>query len=954
MKTSFINISSIASFFHLGKYKIISLEDKTLYLIENDATNSIPLNQIETIDIKTGTIWNGFIITLIDGTFYTAEGFPKRQTVEFYSYFEEVFAKQYYLHQYEKALKILKHVPSDNQYFQTRLFKSLISTVKREMKDFKFLTKLEDSQYSEALLSISDLLDGTSCLQRNHNNQFIESELKKYKSFFDTVEKDPLTTKQREAVVVNEQSNLVISGAGSGKTSVMVARVGYVLQKYGLSPNEILVVAFGNAAAKELEERIDERLNLKGIDVSTFHSFGQNTIAMVEGKKPSLAPWVEDSNRKAKLVEEILLELSERDAKFKKILLDFFAYPFAKYKNQFSFKTEMQHLQYMQENKIVALRGDPVKSYEECQIANFLFLNGLNYEYEPFYKYNTATIEHRQYQPDFYLTDYDIYLEHFGVDKNGNTAPFVPKIPYQEGMKWKREIHKQHSTKLVETYSYYQQEGRLLHKLEVILVSQGVILSPRSITDALKSLPENTMISDFSKTIATFIGHYKSNDHTMSKIRSRADSSERLNAFLDLFEPVLNAYETTKNSLGVIDFDDMISKAIHYIEGSKYQSKYKCILVDEYQDISTARARLIKALYTQVSDSVLTVVGDDWQSIYRFAGSEISLFHNFEKYFGFSKKVKLDYTFRYNDKISSVSQKFIEANPNQIKKEIKTLTQSNTPTVHIWWGDDKDLQRIKQILSDIQSKKQGTSFSVFLLGRNKYSYPENYQSINSLYPTLNIKTLTIHKSKGLEADITIIPGVCSGRLGFPSSIQGDPILDLALAEEEKFDYAEERRLFYVAITRAKEEVHILASASSVSSFARELEGDEYEVKHHYKDNIKPQICPKCNLGTLVTRTGSHSRFWGCSSYSNLQCDYTAPMHFCSKDTCAGIMQYDKKRRVYICTGENCHNTEKACPDCGGKLIMKFNRRRNNQPFYGCSSYSKLGCKYTEPVKSVLF
>jgi len=457
----FINVSPIVNFFRLGKYKTLSLEDKTLHLINNnDTTTAIALNAIEMLDIKTGIIWNSFEVIQTNGASYIADGFPKAQSLEFLSYFEEVYAKQYYSHQYEKAQKILKLVPSCEQYFQTSIFSDLKSKVKKEMKDFKFLSKPEDPRYSETLLSILKLLSGTSALQEKHNNNFIEAELKKYKNFFDTVEKNPLTPKQREAVVVNEQSNLVIAGAGSGKTSVMVARVGYVLQKYKLSPKEILVVAFGNAAAKELQERIEERLNLKGIDVSTFHSFGQNTITVVEGRKPSLAPWVEDANHKAKLVEEILLELSERDAKFKKVLLDFFAYPFAQYKSKFSFKTEIQHLQYMQENKIVALRGDPVKSYEECQIANFLFLNGINYEYEPFYQYNTATVDHRQYQPDFYLTDYDIYLEHFGIDKNGNTAPFVPKIPYQEGMKWKRETHKHHNTKLIETYSYYQQEAR--------------------------------------------------------------------------------------------------------------------------------------------------------------------------------------------------------------------------------------------------------------------------------------------------------------------------------------------------------------------------------------------------------------------------------------------------------------------------------------------------------------
>ncbi|PTB87914.1 hypothetical protein C9925_01060 [cyanobacterium G8-9] len=213
-----------------------------------------------------------------------------------------------------------------------------------------------------------------------------------------------------------------------------------------------------------------------------------------------------------------------------------------------------------------------------------------------------------------------------------------------------------------------------------------------------------------------------------------------------------------------------------------------------------------------------------------------------------------------------------------------------------------------------------------------------------------MSALTVHKSKGLEADITIIPGVYSGRLGFPSSMQGDPLLDLALAKEEKFDYAEERRLFYVAITRAKEEVHILASNSNVSTFTKELENEGYTVQHHYENNIKPETCPKCKLGTLVVRTSNNRQFWGCSNYGSLECDYTAKISYCSKKTCNGIMQYDKKRRIYKCTNDNCQNEEKACPSCGGKLEIKFNRRQNNRPFYGCSNYSRLGCGYTEDVE----
>lgn len=926
----------------------MTISGTSIDIKSNKSKFNISFNQIKSFVIVEGLIWNRIELVLKDGTKHSSGGWNKKKSKAFLAHFEKDFAKFYYADQFKKAQDLLQMLPSEDQYFQMRHFDTLVIEAKIRMKDFAFLSVAEDPKYTKGLSIVFSLLHNDTKLVKRHNQKFLDIEIKAYKDFFDTVEKNPLTSKQREAVIANEQSNLVIAGAGSGKTSVMVARVGYVMKKYGLTPNEILIMAFGNDASKELSERIEKRLNLEGMNVSTFHSFGQSIIAQIENKKPSLAPWADDINSKAKLVEEILVELSESDSSFNHILLQFFAYPFAQYKSEFSFTSEIQYKQYLYENRIISLKGERVKSYEECEIANFLFLNGINYEYEPFYKHDTATVEHRQYQPDFYLTDYDIYLEHFGIDRNKKTAPYVNNFQYLEGMKWKRETHSQHQTKLIETYTYYQQEGRLLHKLEDKLIKEGVIFSPVNIGEALKSLPENGF-SDFAKTVATFIGHYKSNDHTMQKIRRRAGSSERLNAFLDLFEPILKEYEKKKSTLGVIDFDDMINKAIHYVEDGKYKSNYKCILVDEYQDISAARARLIKTIYEQAEDAVLTVVGDDWQSIYRFAGSEISLFQNFEDYFGYSEKVKLDYTFRYNDKISDVSQKFIEKNPYQIKKEIKTLTHKNIPMVHVWWGDDKDLEKIKEILSSMQNKIEKSNSSAFILGRNKYSFPERAYTLEKLYPTINIQRLTAHRSKGLEADIVIIPGVSSGRLGFPSSIEGDPILDLALAEQENFEYAEERRLFYVAITRAKEEVHILASDNNISPFTKELEENGYEVKHHYKDNIKPVECPKCGIGVLTMRTSNGRKFWGCSNFSNLGCDYTSSVHFCKEKNCSGIMQLDKKRGIYSCSSEGCQSTAKKCPQCNGILIMKFNKRQNNRPFLGCSNYKLdgTGCGYTQ-------
>lgn len=929
-----------------GKVSSISFDENLVHIYKDGIDTLVKFEDFKMIRIENKLLWNDFELILKDGAVYKINGFNKRHAVSFHQLLTKYFANYYYTYFYNKAQKVLSSYPLDNEYFQERHFNDLVEVAKTEMEGFAFLDELENSKFTIPLTRALNLSREDHTVQKEHNNNFLRLEQENYKRFFDTIEKNPLTEKQREAVLVNEKANLVIAGAGSGKTSVMIARVGYILNKYKVNPDEILVLAFANDASKELRVRIKERLDIDNIGVTTFHAFGQSVIAQVEGQKPTLAKWAGNDNLKSKLIEEILLELSERDNKFKKTLLNFFAYPFSQYRGEFDFKSKIEHQRYLEDNKIISLKGERVKSYEECEIANFLFLNGIEYEYESTYKHDTATVEYRQYEPDFYLTEYDIYLEHFGVDRRGNTAPFVDKTNYQKGMEWKRELHKSYNTTLIETYSYFHQEGRLLQELENILQKENVEFSPKAITEALSSIENDTHISNFSKTVASFVGHYKSNSRSIPELREKANNSERLNAFLDLFDSIFFAYESIKKSKKVIDFEDMINMAIEYIESHQYLSKYKYILVDEYQDISTVRARFVKALYDQLSESVLTVVGDDWQSIFRFTGSEISLFHNFEKYFGVARKVQLDYTFRFNNKISSVSQKFIESNPSQIKKDIKTLTSEDKPMVHVWWGDDKDLNKIKEILSNIQSSEYG---SVYILGRNKYAYPDDIKSVKELYPTLDIDILSVHKSKGLEADVAIITGVFGGTVGFPTSIQDDAILSLAIAEEERFPHAEERRLFYVALTRGKREVHILASNTNISPFTKELEENKYEVTHHYKDNIKPRECPECKLGMVVMRDGAYGKFWGCSNYGKTKCDYKEHIHFCKENNCSAIMQLDKAKQYYQCTNDNCKAREKACPMCSAKLVMRFNKRQNMRPFMGCSNFGRTECRYTEDV-----
>ncbi|MGB5964152.1 MAG: UvrD-helicase domain-containing protein [Sulfurimonadaceae bacterium] len=946
MKTV-ISTSGFAQFFGISKHSKVVFDNNTLLITsKHNPSITIHIDKILNFSMVDGIIWDAFEIILKSGTIHSVDGLPKDSSTDFAERFEVAFAEHYYAYWYEKGKQCTTVLPQTDQYFRTIVFHALNTLVDQEMKGFKYLSrKPKSSTQTDLFEMLLKIQRGDSSLQENHNQAFIEKELEIYKSYFDTVEKMPLTEMQRKAVIVNEQANLVVAGAGSGKTSVMVARVGYVMQKYNVKSDEILLLAFNKTAAEELQERIKKRLKLEGVKVSTFHAMGLNVIARTEGVKASVAPWATSEIAKNQLIGELIEDLARKDVQFQETLLHFFAYPFAVYKNEFDFKTEMEYRQYIRENRIVSLKGDEVKSYEECEIANFLFLNQINYKYEAPYEHNTATEEHGQYHPDFYLSDHKIYFEHFGIDEQGNTAPYVDDDAYLEGMVWKRALHRHHNTKLIETYSYQRRGGCLLTKLKEMLESEGVELKPMNFDEALIYLNETGRVNDFTKIVSTFINHYKSNDHTIATLIDRANGDERLLAFIQLFKPILDAYEAHKKAIEVIDFEDMISRATKHIQENKYSSKYRYVLVDEYQDISTSRAKLVRALHQKGNDAVLTVVGDDWQSIYRFAGSDISLFHDFEKYFGHSETVKLDYTFRYNDKLSSVSQKFVEKNPHQIKKQIKTISKAKEPTVNIWWGDEKDYTRIHALIESFVARQEGKPFSVFLLGRTRFSFPEDVGNIINSFPHIDIKITTAHSSKGLEADFVIIVGLSSGRYGFPSTVEDDPILDLVLAEQEQFEFTEERRLFYVAMTRGKQEVHILASNVNISPFAKELEGKEYNVNHHYPDNIQPQECPSCHLGTLVVRSSSNGKkFWGCSNYAKLDCGYTAPISFCSKCQ-TGIMQLKAHDNVYRCTNKTCNHEDKVCPECGGKLVKRFGK--NNRPFFGCSNYFSNKCKYTE-------
>lgn len=514
---------------------------------------------------------------------------------------------------------------------------------------------------------------------------FVTAELDRWKDFFDTIESKPLTPEQRLSVVVDEDATLVLAGAGSGKTSVITAKAAYLVKAGIRQPEEILLLAFAKNAAEEMSERVEARSGVP-IVARTFHAIAYDIIGIVEGSKPALADHATDDMAFSNLIKQILKDLVFRLSEVSKAIIQFFAHFLVEPKTEWDFKTKHDFYTHMESQDLRTLQGEKVKSYEELQVANWLYENGVEYEYEPLYEHKVSETGRRDYQPDFRLTESGIYIEHFGVRRekarDGSerlvTTPFVNREEYLAGMDWKRKVHAEHQTTLIETYSYERQEGRLLSGLAEKLAPH-VTLNPRPVDTIYDRIVELKQVDDFSKLLGTFLRKFKSGGYSLQDCETKSDRmklGKRARAFLDVFAPVFEEYQQRLE--GRIDFEDMILRAARYVETGRYVSPFRHILVDEFQDISQSRARLVKALKTQHPDVRVFAVGDDWQSIFRFAGSDIHLMRHFGREFGGSfdgdtgvhRTVDLGRTFRSVDQIAFAARTFVLRNPAQIDKKI--------------------------------------------------------------------------------------------------------------------------------------------------------------------------------------------------------------------------------------------------------------------------------------------
>lgn len=773
---------------------------------------------------------------------------------------------------------------------------------------------------------------------------FVDRQLVNWKVFFDTVESMPLTPEQRLSVVVDEDATLVLAGAGSGKTSVITAKAAYLVKARIREPHELLLLAFAKDAATEMSERIEARCGVP-IMARTFHALAYEIIGAVEGEKPPLAPTATDDKAFLQLIKDILRDIVSRMADIAGTVVGWFAGFFDDMPDAWSYDSAHKWYSEVESRKLRSLKGDTVASFEELMIANWLYLNGIAYEYEPTYEHKLAGTGRRAYTPDFRLTESGVYLERFGVRKTQQrdgteeltTAPFVDRETYLESMEWKRQVHAEHGTTLIETYSWENQEGRLLVALAE-KVAPHVTLRPRPALEIYDSVTSLGVVDGFTSLIATFLRHFKNGGYHLGDCDAKAaplKMGKRGEAFLKIFGAVYREYQ---DRLGErIDFEDMVNRATALVESGRYISTFRHILVDEFQDISTGRARLIRALKNQHADTRLFAVGDDWQSIYRFAGSDIHIMRNFGHEFGdvfvgrsgVHRTVDLGRTFRSVDRIALAARRFVLCNPAQITKTVVPAGEAEHPAIRIAWTRRETGE---QVLDDAlkglaaEPSPAGRKATVLLLGRYRFVEPD-MRSLRRRHPDLSISFKTIHASKGLEADHVVLLSADSARMGFPSMIVDDPLLALVSPEAEPFANAEERRVMYVAMTRARRTVTILASEARPSTFVTELlEDPAYDVASPREAKEQTQTCGQCG-GRLLFIPSTDGPGWYRCEHVKLCGSRMPACPACGTGLPVRQEPLDEK----IC-GE-CGTVHEPCPECTDGWLVE--RKGRYGTFLGC-------------------
>lgn len=885
-------------------------------------------------------------------------------------------------------LKKVRNFFSKKQRFDTKNEKINSNALSKFLHQDKYLSKKDVNTFLSDFKGNSEELT----LQiKEHNEEYLKLHLEKDKKYLNSIfEKvDPviqLDEEQRQVVLNDEDYTLVIAGAGAGKSTTVVAKVKYLVDIKKVDPKEILVISYTNKAVNELRKRIHEEFKIK-CPITTFHSTGYAIIR-------------KDNFEKTRIVTEEYLDKCLREYLTTKLLKDekllyktllFFSYyidlnidveniedvkkikefnvyqPLAQQLE--SYNQKIIDLQAKQRNTI---RYERLKSAEEVKIANFLYLNGIDYEYEKPYPHFIPGMK-RPYLPDFTIIVHNepIYIEHFGITEDGKNSYYDAQTldKYIKAIEWKKRLHKKHHTKLVYTYSSYNDGRNFLEDLKSQLENLQIEFKPRDAKEVFQQLTKNQDSKCYRrllKLLSNFIESFKTNGwdvHEFERLEQKT-KDERNKVFLEIAQSAYVYYQTKLEEEGKKDFSDLINDSTKILEDStiiKDKLSFKYIIIDEYQDISLQRFNLAKKL-SEITNAKIIAVGDDWQSIYSFAGSRLKLFTEFEKSMGYAQILRITHTYRNSQELIDIAGNFIQKNDEQYKKNLISPKHLEYPVVIFSYSDDSALNKaegkggmlvekakaIEKALDAIVKTNKKENLSILLIGRfgfdgynlsqtPLFEYVKDYENnknriISKKYPKLDIEFMTAHSSKGVGKDEVILINCSSGTWGFPCDKKYDPLLNMVIYNDITYEDAEERRLFYVALTRTKNRVYIIAPQYNPSRFLLEIQNEanvykDYEFSSEHTKKRLGNYCPCC----------------GFPLYYVPSLHFNKSMYVCSNDSevCGFITNNIKGGRTSI----------KKCPKCEDGYLFVKKKVNQEHYFLGCTNYKKdnTGCSYAEEL-----
>ena len=807
-----------------------------------------------------------------------------------------------------------------------------------------------------------------------HNEEYIERTLVSEKEYFVNIlaEIDPkirLDDEQRRAVVTDDDYCLLVAGAGAGKTTTMAAKVKYLVEKKHVNPEEIMVISYTKKAIGELIDRINKGLKIPA-KICTFHKFAFDIVKRFSVEPPEI------NFSSYQIVFDMLEKSIFNNKQLMRNLVLFLGYYFDLTEDVFKFDNLNQYHLYkaaqdyetlksglgeyvkkveqQRSKRVKTLTGEFLRSVQEVQIANFLYLNGIDYEYERPYPFESPT-RNKKYTPDFYIRqgEHTAWLEHYALSENGYNSLFTPQqtAKYKKSIRDKRDVHARCKTKLLETWSLYNDRRPLLVHLREILEKEGFILKPRNLDEVYQKIVDtgkDKYIFKLIQFMMNFIEQYKTTGYDekgFDLLRKKTDNPRTL-LFLDIAEEVYHHYQATLKQRNQIDFADMINDAHFYLQEIEQQHinlPYKYIIIDEFQDIARQRFNLTKRL-SEITKAKVVAVGDDWQSIYAFSGSDITLFTRFLQLMGAGTELKITHTYRNSQELIDIAGGFVQKNSAQIRKQLLSPKHLENPIVIEPFDDSVKMMvslaaKVEEIIGKIIDEF-GIKSSILLIGRYNYDMYKLYNTgkfselpgnrvKSEKYPDANITFMTAHSSKGLGYDNVVLINMFEGKFGFPCQIEDDPIIKLVMYEDKSMPFAEERRLFYVAMTRTKNRVYIATPKHKPSRFLVELIKD-YNLP--LSEDINMQTvdlfnlrCPVCGFPLKYEFNKNYGlNLWICTNEAEV-CDF---------------MTNDRVHKHDIC----------RCPKCqDGYLIVRKNVK-NGDVFYGCTNYYNEEQKCTNMIK----